>query len=154
MKSIIILLISFLVISCKSNSKLIGEYQTNSSGNTEYIFNLSNKQYTQKLGNRGYAKGKFKILVLSSEKTLLVCNDMILKKIDGFIKEKENASDSISIFNLNGYKNLGSTVFEITSKEETLTYRKTYTNDLKKTESEGALIKIQQFGKIAGSVLN
>lgn len=141
MKNIIIFLISFLVISCKTNSKLIGEYQTNSSDSTYYNFNMNDKKYTQKLENGSFAKGKFKILVLSSEKTLLVCNDMILKRTDGLIREKNNAGDSVVVGTYDGYQNLGSTVFEITSKEEILEYRKTHANELQKTESKGILIK-------------
>ena len=142
MKSIIIFLISFLVISCKTNSKLIGEYQTNSSDSIHYNFNMNNKMYTHKLGNGSFAKGKFKIIVLSSEKTLLICNDMILKKTDGLIGMKNNDRDSVVVGNFDGYKNLGSTVFELTSKGEILNYRKTYTNELQKTESGGVLINL------------
>jgi hypothetical protein len=102
---------------------------------------MNDKKFSHKLGNGSLSNGKFKILVLSSEKTLLVCNDMILKRSDGFIKEKNKAGDSVVVGTFDGYKNLGSTVFEITSKGETLNYRKTYTNELQKTESGGILIK-------------
>lgn len=141
MKNLTLVLISFFVISCKSNSKLIGEYLTNSANGTEYIFNFKNKQYTKRLPSGSFAKGKFEILTLSSEKTLLVCNDKIWKRTDDFSNEQDKAGDSIVDKFFNGYKNLGETVFEITSKEANLLYRKTYTNDLQKTESEGILIK-------------
>lgn len=143
MKSIIILLISFLLISCKSNSKLIGEYKANLSDSTVYYFNLSKEQYIHKKKSGGFSKGKFKTLYLNSEKILIVCNDMTWKRTDGFIKEKNNSADSIVVGVWDGFKNLGSTVFEITSKEKTLLYRKTYTNELQKTDSEGILVTVK-----------
>lgn len=144
MKSIIFILISFLIISCRSNSKLTGDYKANLSDSTHYTFNLDNKQYTHKWPNGKFSKGKFKILDLSLEKKLLVCNELILKRAGGLIKEATNSADSITIGAYIGYKNFGATVFEITSKEKTLLYRKTYANELQKTESEGTLIKIDR----------
>ena len=142
MKSIILILTIFLVISCSSNSKLTGEYQANLSDSTHYTFNLGNKQFTHKWQSGVFSKGKFKILDLSSEKKLLVCNELIIKRGGGLIREKNSLGDSITIGTYTGYKNLGTTVFEITSKEKTLLYRKTYANALQKTESEGILIKM------------
>ena len=142
MKSIIFILISFLIISCRTNSKLIGEYQANLSDSTHYIFNLTNKQYTHKWPGGKLSKGKFKVLNLSSEKKLLVCNELVLKRGGGLIKEANGSGDSITIGAYMGYKNFGATVFEITSTEKTLKYRKTYVNELQKTESEGTLIKL------------
>lgn len=141
MKNLTLILISFLVISCQSNSKIIGEYLTNSADSTEYIFNFKNKQYTKRLRSGSFAKGKFELLALSSEKTLLVCNDVIWKRTNDFYNEQDKDGDSIVDKFFYGYKNLGATVFEITSKDATLRYRKTYSNDLQKTESEGVLIK-------------
>ena len=134
-------LILFLLISCKTNSKLTGKYQANLSDSTNYIFNFTNKQFTHKLQSGNLAKGKFKTLVLSSEKTLLVCNNVIFKRSGGLIKETNSTGDSITIGTFIGYKNFGATVFEITSKKDSLSFRKTYANELQKTESEGTLIK-------------
>ncbi|MBE8724005.1 hypothetical protein C4F50_03520 [Flavobacterium sp. KB82] len=86
-------------------------------------------------------KGKFKTFVLSSEKILIVCNDIIWKKNSGDIKEMNKTGDSIVVGVFDGYKNLGSTIFEITLKEKILSFRKTYVNQLQQTESEGTLIK-------------
>lgn len=143
MKSIIFILISFLLISCRTNSKLTGEYQANLPDSTNYTFNLSAKQYTHKWPGGTFSKGKFKILDLSSEKKLLVCNELVLKRANGVIKEANGSGDSINIGTYTGYKNFGGTVFEITSKEKTLRYRKTYANELQKTESEGIMVKIK-----------
>ncbi|RKR11237.1 hypothetical protein C8C83_2941 [Flavobacterium sp. 90] len=143
MKSIIFILISFLIISCRTNSKLRGEYQANLSDSTNYTFNLSAKQYTHKWPSGKFSKGKFKILDLSSKKKLLVCNEFVLIRVNGIIKEASGSGDSINIGTYSGYKNFGATVFEITSKEKTLQYRKTYANDLKKTESEGVMLKMK-----------
>ncbi|MNE39125.1 hypothetical protein D3C80_1330590 [compost metagenome] len=79
--------------------------------------------------------------MLSPEKTLIVCSDIIWKKTSDDIEEMNNTSDSLVAAVFNRYKNLGSTIFEITSKEKKLSFRKTYTNQLQQTESEGALIK-------------
>lgn len=141
MKNILFLLISLLVISCKTNSKPVGEYQINLSDSTYYTFNLANKKYTKKLSSGSIAKGKFKILDLSSEKKLFVCNEMILRRANGLIKETNSSGDSITIGTYSGFKNLGATVFEITSKNDILFYRKTHVNYLQDTESEGILIK-------------
>ncbi|MNL33569.1 hypothetical protein D3C87_1554880 [compost metagenome] len=141
MKNIIILLISILVISCKSNPILTGEYQATLPDSTNYTFNLSKKQFTHKWKNGKISKGRFRTLIFSSEKSQLVCNEMILKKTDGFITETNASDDSIVMGVYDGYQRLGQTVFEITSKGKTLLYRKTYSNQLQKTESEGVLIK-------------
>lgn len=141
MKSIMILMICFLILSCKSNSKLIGEYQANISDSTHYTFNFATKKYTHKWPNGTFSKGNFKILDLSSEKKLLVCNEVVLKRGGGLVKEASSSGDSITIGAYMGYKNFGATVFEIGSKENPLLYRKTFANELQKTESEGILIK-------------
>ena len=141
MKIFTYILISFLLISCKTNSKLTGKYQANLSDSTNYIFNMTNKQFTHKLSSGTLAKGKFKTLVLSSEKKLLVCNDIVFKRSGELIKEKNSTGDSITIGTFSGYKNFGATVFEITTKKDSLLIRKTYANKLQKTESKGILIK-------------
>ena len=143
MKRIIFILISFFIISCKTTSKLRGEYQANLSDSTHYLFNLANKKYIHKWSNGQLSKGKFKILNLSSEKKLFVCNELIFKRRGGLVKEATSSGDSITIGAYTGYENLDATVFEITSKEKNLLYRKTYINELQKTESEGILVKIQ-----------
>lgn len=142
MKNIIIILISFLVISCKTTSKLIGEYQANLSDSTHYAFNFANKQYTHKWPNGTFSKGKFKVLDLSSEKKLLVCDELIFKRANGLIKEANVTGDSIYVGTYFGHQNFGQTVFEITKTEKTLLYRKSYANKLQKTDSEGILIKL------------
>ncbi|MDI9312557.1 MAG: hypothetical protein QM535_20265 [Limnohabitans sp.] len=142
MKIITFILFSFLLLNCKSNSKLIGKYQANLTDSTNYTFNLSNKKYTHKFHSGTVGKGKFKIIVLSSEKTLLVCNELVFKKGGGLIKETNSEGDSITVGTFNGYKNFGNTVFEITSKKDSLLFRKTYANKLQKTESEGILISL------------
>lgn len=141
MKSITIFLISFLVISCKTNSKLVGEYRANLSDSIYYTFNFTNKQYMHKWTNGTFSKGKFKILDLSSKKKFLVCDELIYKRANGGIKETNVSGDSINVGTYFGYQKLGQTVFEITSTEKTLLYRKTYTDKLEKTDCEGILVK-------------
>ena len=141
MKNIFLFLITFLVISCKTNSKLMGEYQANLSDSTNYTFNFANKQYTHKWPNGTFSKGKFKILDLSSEKKLLVCNELIYKRANGVIREANISGDSINVGTYFAYQKFGKTVFEITSTEKTLLYRKTYADKLQKTDSEGILVK-------------
>lgn len=141
MKSIFFFLISFLLISCKTNSKLIGEYQAKLSDSSYYNFNFAKKQYTHKWPNGKLSKGKFKILDLASDKKLLVCNELIYKKVNGLIKEANENGDSINLGTYSGYQKFGQTIFEITSTEKTLHYRKTTANKLQITDSEGILIK-------------
>lgn len=142
MKNTFFLLISFLVISCKTNSKLVGEYQINLSDSTYYTFNLANKKYIKKLSSGSFAKGKFRILDLSSEKKLFVCNEIILRRANGLMKETNSSGDSITIGTFSAFKNLGATVFEITLKKDTLLFRRTHVNQLHETENEGILIKM------------
>jgi hypothetical protein len=138
-KNVVIILIVVLLSGCKSTSEIYGEYYTDSSDSLH--FNFKNHTYFKKLRN-GKASGKFKTLILSKEKVLVVCNDMVLGRTSGTIKELANSGDSIPVGVWDGFKKLGSTVFEITiSKDSSLTYRKTYTNELTQTLSEGKLIR-------------
>ncbi|KAF2329132.1 hypothetical protein [Flavobacterium nitrogenifigens] len=142
MNKYILLLILLILISCKSESILTGrKYQTNSVNEGIYTFDMKSHNYSEKKVSGTIAKGKFKTFVLSSEKTLIVCNDMILRKTSDDIEEMNNIGDSLVAAVFNRYKNLGSTVFEITSKEKKLSFRKTYVNQLQQTESEGTLIE-------------
>ncbi|URM35226.1 hypothetical protein [Flavobacterium anhuiense] len=102
---------------------------------------MKSHNYSKKMASGTIAKGKFKTFVLSSEKTLIVCNDIILRKTSDDIEEMNDTGDSLVANLFNRFKNLGSTVFEITSKEKKLSFRKTYVNQLQQTESEGTLIK-------------
>jgi len=140
-KTILLLLFVILIISCKSEAIMTGKYKTDSINESVYTFDMNKHNYSIELSNGTIAKGKFKTFILSSEKTLIVFNDIILKRTGGDVKEANKAGDSIVIGVLDGYKNVGSTVFEITSKEEILSFRKTYVNQLQQTESEGTLIK-------------
>lgn len=140
-KCILIPLLSIL-ISCKSESILTGrKYQTDSVNESIYTFDMKSHNYSKKMVSGTIGKGKFKTFVLSSEKILIVCNDMIWKKTSGDIKEMNKTGDSVVVGVFDGYKNLGSTIFEITLKEKKLSFRKTYVNQLQQTESEGTLIK-------------
>ncbi|MNK98922.1 hypothetical protein D3C87_1193010 [compost metagenome] len=142
MKKYILLLPLSILISCKSESILTGrKYQTYSLNKSTYTFDMKRHSYSKQMGNGTLEKGKFKTFVLSPEKTLIVCSDIIWKKTSDDIEEMNNTSDSLVAAVFNRYKNLGSTIFEITSKEKKLSFRKTYTNQLQQTESEGALIK-------------
>ncbi|WP_428228942.1 hypothetical protein [Flavobacterium sp.] len=141
-KYILLLLLSILINSCKSESILTGrKYQTDSINENIYTFDMKSHNYSKKMVSGTIGKGKFKTFVLSSEKILIVCNDIIWKKTDTDIKEMDKTGDSVVVGVFDGYKNLGSTIFEITSKEKKLLFRKTYVNQLQQTESEGALIK-------------
>lgn len=140
-KAILLLLLSILINSCKSEAIMNGKYQTDSVNEGVYTFDMNNHNYSKELKNGTIAKGKFKTFVLSSEKVLIVFNDIILKRTSGDVKEANKVGDSIVIGVFDGYKNLGSTIFEITSKEKKILFRKTYVNQLEKTESEGTLIK-------------
>lgn len=102
---------------------------------------MKSHNYSKKMLSGTIGKGKFKTFVLSSEKTLIVCNDIILRKTSDDIEEMNDTGDSLVANLFNRFKNLGSTVFEITSKEKKLSFRKTYVNQLQQTESEGTLIK-------------
>jgi len=140
-KTILLLLLTILIQSCKSEAIMNGKYQTDSVNESVYTFDMNKHNYSKELNNGTIAKGKFKTYVLSPEKTLIVFNDIILKRTSGDVKEANKAGDSITIGVFDGYKNLGSTTFEITSKGENLSFRKTYLNQLQQTESEGTLIK-------------
>lgn len=140
-KYILIPLLSIL-ISCKSESILTGrKYQTDSVNENIFTFDMKSHKYSEKMASGSIGKGKFKTFVLSSEKILIVCNNMIWKKNSGYIKEMNKTGDSVVVGVFDGYKNLGSTIFEITLKEKKLSFRKTYANQLQLTESEGTLIK-------------
>ncbi|MCM0666553.1 hypothetical protein [Flavobacterium tyrosinilyticum] len=142
MNKYILLLILPILISCKSESILTGrKYQTDSVNEGIYTFDMKSHNYSEKRVSGTIGKGKFKTFVLSPEKTLIVCNDINWGKTSGDIKEMNKTGDSVVAGVFDGYKNLGSTIFEITSKEKKLSFRKTYTNQLQQTESEGALIK-------------
>jgi hypothetical protein len=140
-KIFLILLIYLATVNCKSNSNLKGNYQTVSIDKTVYNFNMNNKKFNFEYIDGSKRNGKFKSIILSPTKTLIICNDMILKRGGGFIKELTKNNDSTVVGVYDGYKNLGSTIFEITLKEdERLIFRKTYSTDLKITESEGEFI--------------
>lgn len=142
MNKYILLLLLSILISCKSESILTGrEYQTDSINESIYTFDMKSHNYSKKMLSGTIAKGKFKTFVLSSEKTLIVCSDKNWRKTSDDIEEMNNIGDSLVAAMFNKYKNLGSTVFEITSKEKKLSIRKTYTNQLQQTEGEGVLIK-------------
>lgn len=102
---------------------------------------MKSHNYSKKMLSGTIGKGKFKTFVLSSEKILIVCNNIIWKKNSGDIKGMNKTGDSVVVGVFDGYKNLGSTIFEVTSKEKKLLFRKTYVNQLQLTESEGTLIK-------------
>lgn len=141
-KYILIPLLSILINSCKSESILIGrKYQTDSVNESIYTFDMKSHNYSKKMNSGTIEKGKFKTFVLSSEKILIVCNDIIWRKTGSDIKEMDKTGDSVVVGMLDGYKNLRSTIFEITSKEKKISFRKTYVNQLQQTESEGTLIK-------------
>lgn len=140
-KPILLLIFSILVFGCKSESNMTGKYQTDSVNGNEFTFDMYRYTYSEKMSSGSVIKGRFKIFILSSKKKLIICNDMIMKRTSGDIKESSNVGDSTVVGVWDGYKNLGSTVFEVTSKNETLLFRKTYVNQLQKTESEGVLIK-------------
>jgi len=140
-KYILLLVVFILVNSCKSEAFKIGKYQTDSVNGDDFTFDMYRHTYSKKNSSGSIAKGRFKTFILSPEKTLIICNDMILKRTSGDIKEANSVDDSVVKGVLDGFKNLGSTVFEITSKNEILLFRKTYVNQLQKTESEGILIK-------------
>jgi hypothetical protein len=138
---IIILFLCFEIISCKPTSNLKGNYQTVSTDSLVYNFDMKNHKYQVKVNNKVKKKGKFKIVDLSSEKTLLICNEIIMKRTGGFIKELDKSGDSIVIGVYDGYKNLGPILFEITKDiNQNLSFRKTYVNELEETELEGKLI--------------
>ena len=137
-KFLVSLFLLLLITSCKTSSNLTGEYVTN---NIQYTFNMNNHSYIQKYNNGKFSKGKFKTIMLNSEKTLIVCNDMVFKRTDGILKEMNNCRDSIAIGVFDGYKNAGATIFEITLKDGNLLFRKTYANLLQETDGEGFLIK-------------
>lgn len=141
-KYILFLLLIILINSCKSEAIMAnGQYQINYVSENVYTFDMNTHSYSIKTGNGSLAKGKFKVFVLSSEKILIVFNDIILKKTSSDIREIDKTGDSIVSYVFDGYKNAGSTIFEITSKQNILSFRKTYVNQLQKTESEGTLIK-------------
>jgi len=141
-KYILLLLLSILMNSCKSESILTArKYQTDFVNEGIYTFDMKSHNYSEKRVSGTIGKGKFKTFVLSSEKTLIVCNDIILRKTSDDIEEMNDTGDSLVANLFNRFKNLGSTVFEITSKEKKLSFRKTYANQLQQTESEGILIK-------------
>lgn len=142
MNKYILFLLLLILNSCKSEAIMAsGQYQINSVNEGEYTFDMNTCSYSIKTGNKSLAKGKFKVFVLSSEKILIVFNDIILKKTSGDVREMDKSGDSIVSHVFDGYKNVGSTIFEITSKQNILSFRKTYVNQLQKTESEGTLIK-------------
>ncbi len=142
MNKYILLLLLSILISCKSESILNArKYQTDCVNESIYTFDMKSHNYSKKMLSGTIGKGKFKTFVLSSEKTLIVCNDIILRKTSDDIEEMNDTGDSLVANLFNRFKNLGSTVFEITSKEKKLSFRKTYVNQLQHTESEGTLIK-------------
>ncbi|KAF2081700.1 hypothetical protein [Flavobacterium sharifuzzamanii] len=142
MNKYILLLLLSILISCKSESILTGrKYQTDSVNEGIYTFDMKSHNYSEKRVSGTIAKGKFKTFVLSSEKTLIVCSDKNWKKTSGDIKEMNKTGDSVAVGVFDGYKNLGSTIFEITSQGKKISFRKTYLNQLQQTESEGILIK-------------
>lgn len=129
--------------SCKSSSTLVGVYQTSSTDSVRYSFDMDKHKFTKHFIHEHIGKGSFKTVVLSSEKTLLVCNTMIIRKNAGLIKEANAVGNSSSIGVSHGFKILGNEVFEITSKKDgTFLFRKTHTNQLQETEDEGTLVKI------------
>jgi hypothetical protein len=141
-KIFFVLFISFAIISCKSSSDLKGIYQTISSDSKVYHFDMKNKKYNIEVKNEIEREGKFKTVKLSSKKTLIICSEMILKKTNGFIKELDKNGDSIVVGVYDGYKNLGATLFEITKDVNgSLSFRKTYVNEIKNTEIEGKLVQ-------------
>jgi hypothetical protein len=140
-KTILLLTLTILIHSCKSDAIITGKYQTDSVNESVYTFDMNKHNYSEKMSSGTIAKGKFKTFVLSNEKTLIILNDIIYKRASGDVKEAKKTGDSIVIGVFDGYKKLGSTIFEITSKGENLSFRKTYLNQLQQTESEGTLIK-------------
>ncbi|WP_427873023.1 hypothetical protein [Flavobacterium sp. MMS24-S5] len=106
-KYILLLLLSSL-ISCKSESILTGrKYQTDSINEGIYTFDMKSHNYSKKMVSGTIGKGKFKTFMLSSEKTLIVCNDIILRKTSDDIEEINNTGDSLVATLFNRYKNLG-----------------------------------------------
>jgi len=145
MKNLLLLaLFCFFIISCASKDKMTGTYKINFNKDNDYIFDMDNQSYTSVYKSGSIAKGKFKVVRLSSERILLVCNDLIFKNGHDYIKDINEKEDSVYIGVEHWYKNLGSTVFEINKKDtENLKYRKTYGNQIEKTEETGILIRIK-----------
>ena len=139
--TIIALFLCFEIISCKSSAHLKGNYQTVYKDSLVYNFDMKRHKYQVEVNNKVKRNGKFKIVELSSEKTLLICNEMLIKRAGNFIKELNKSGDSTVVGVYDGYKNSGPLLFEITKDmNENLSFRKTYLNELTETEMEGKLI--------------
>jgi hypothetical protein len=143
-KCFALLFIIVLLISCKSSKVLVGKYQI-VSVNYNYIFDMNSQRYSSNNLNGNTSKGKFRIIPLSSQKMLIICNDLVFSKNADFIKELDKSSgDSINIGMYHSYKILGSTIFEIdVTNKDSLTFRKTYSNELTKTKDIGTLSNIK-----------
>jgi len=141
---IIVFSLIFL-FGCKSNFGFSGTYKTEVNSDTiqnNYTFNFQNNEYRQYYKNATcgvlYSKGHFKMLKLTDEKFLLVCNDIIL--------EKENPNEKIDTITDNPEyyfrdRIRSHTVFELTlTKYDSLHFRLTTTNKLGKTFGMGYLI--------------
>jgi hypothetical protein len=139
--TIIVLFLCCEIISCKSSTNLKGNYQTISTDSLVYNFDMKHHKYQVEVNNIVKRNGKFKIVELSTEKTLLICNEIKFERAGGFIKELDKNGDSTVTGVYHGYKILGAVLFEITKDiNENLSFRKTYVNELKETEMEGKLI--------------
>ncbi len=138
---ILLFFICFEIVGCKSTLNFRGNYSTVSSDSLVYNFNMNNQKYTLEINNKVKRNGKFKIIELSSEKTFLICDEIMIKKTSGFEKALDISGDSIVIGVYDGYKNSGALLFEITKDNNNLLFRKTYLNELKTTEIIGKLVK-------------
>lgn len=136
-----IVFIGFLILSCKPSEIIKGKYGTHSVNGNKYEFDTNSHKFSYQLNSGKIATGKFKIIHLSPERSLIICNNLIFKKNRVPFKELNEVSDSVYIGSYSTYKNLGATIFEINTKDKNnLTFRKTYANQLDETDDNGNFI--------------
>ncbi|RZJ46460.1 MAG: hypothetical protein EOO44_22770 [Flavobacterium sp.] len=142
MKKIALVLCIFsLLLSCKTNQNIKGKYKTVSSDSLVYHFDTNTGKYFSEYNGQTKNKGTFKTTDLSFRKTLIICNEFIIKRTSDLIKEQNKDCDSITTGVSDGYKILGTTIFEITfSVDGNLKFRKTHSEQLHLTESQGTFI--------------
>lgn len=138
---LVILFIGFLILSCKPSEMIKGKYRTDSVNGNKYEFDTNSHKFSNQLNSGKITSGNFKIIYLSPERSLIICNDLIFKKNRVPFKELNEVSDSVYIGSFSTYKNLGATIFEINTKDKNnLTFRKTYANQLDETDDKGNFI--------------